>query len=108
MANKRPFDFLAGDSPGKPKTKIPVCCNPKSRKSLFSPKDSTVLSKKPSPWSDAETRSLVQYICSYWKDAWTNKWPSTKDPVFWKECADVVNKTCGCNRTGNRLCVGFL
>ncbi len=98
---KRPFNFPVGDSPGKPKNKIPACPQPSSRKSLFSQEESTGLNKKPIPWSDNETTSLVQYICLYWKDAWTNKWPSTKDPEFWKGCADAVNKTCNSNRTGN-------
>ena len=52
------------------------------------------LSKNPVPWSDQETECLFQYICSYWKDAWTNMWPSVRDPVFWKGAADALNKTC--------------
>lgn len=51
---KRPFNFPVGDSPGKPKNKIPACPQPSSRKSLFSQEESTGLSKKPIPWSDNE------------------------------------------------------
>lgn len=47
-----------------------------------------------------ETSAIVQYICLYWRDAWNNKWPSTKDQQFWNECAEAVNKTCNSNRTG--------
>ena len=104
MATKRTFSFLLGDSPGKPKVKIPASLEAQaessSRKSLFTSEQSVCFSKKPVPWSDQETECLVQYICLYRKDAWTNKWPSVKDPVFWKGAADALNKTCNSNRTG--------
>ena len=98
MATKKTFGFPVGDSPGKAKAKIPACpeaqAESSSRKSLFTSEQSVCLSKKPVPWSDQETEYLFQYICSYWKDAWTNMWPSVRDPVFWKGAADALNKTC--------------
>jgi hypothetical protein len=42
----------------------------------------------------------VQYICLFWKNAHTNKWPTTKDMEFWNACADAVNNTCNSTRTG--------
>ena len=66
MASKRPFSFPVGDSPGKPKTKIPACPEARtessSRKSLFTSEQSVCLSKKPVPWSGEETKCLVRYV----------------------------------------------
>ena len=82
MATKKTFSFPVGDSPEKPKAKIPACpeaqAESSSRKSLFTSEQSVCLSKNPVPWSDQETECLFQY----WKDAWTNMWPSVRDPVF--------------------------
>ena len=59
MATKKTFGFPVGDSPGKPKEKIPACpeaqAESSSRKSLFTSEQSVCLSKKPVPWSDQET-----------------------------------------------------
>jgi hypothetical protein len=44
---------------------------------------------------------LVQYICLYWKDAWNDKWPTTKDIKFWDGCAQAINSSCKSQRTGN-------
>ena len=83
---------------GNQKQKYRVCpeaqAESSSRKSLFTSEQSACLSKKPVPWSDQETECLFQYICSCWKDPWTNMWPSVRDPVFWKGAADALNKTC--------------
>ena len=73
MATKKTFGFPVGDSPGKPKAKIPACpeaqAESTSRKSLFTSEQSVCLSKKPVPWSDQETihmfileRCLDQYV----------------------------------------------
>ena len=37
-------------------------------------------------WTDEETTALVQYICLYLEDPWTDKWPTGKDPEFWNAC----------------------
>ena len=55
---------------------------------------------KPEKWTRKETPALAQYICLYWKDAWSNKWPMTKDKKFWNSCAKAINSVCGCQRTG--------
>lgn len=102
MASKRGFQLSTGDSPGKPKTKLPSFGG-KSRKSLFSDKkqaEECKKSSKPLPWSREETSMLVQYVCLFWKDAWNDKWPTTKDERFWDGCATAVNNACNVQRTG--------
>lgn len=62
MATKRTFSFPVGDSPGKPKAKIPVSpeaqAESSSRKSLFTSEQSVCFSKKPVPWSDIKQNVL--------------------------------------------------
>ncbi|CAB3990641.1 Transposon Tf2-6 poly [Paramuricea clavata] len=103
MAAKRVFNLSPGDMPGKPKNKVPTH-QPHSRKSLFQSEEvkqaEPARQEKPIPWSEKETKALVQYVCLFWKDAWKNKWPSTKDQNFWKECAKAVNKAYCSSRTG--------
>ncbi|CAB3991294.1 Hypothetical predicted protein [Paramuricea clavata] len=102
MASKRGFQLSTGDTPGKPKRKLPSF-EGKSRKSLFSDKkqaEECKKSSKPLPWSREETSMLVQYVCLFWKDAWNDKWPTTKDERFWDGCATAVNNACNVQRTG--------
>ena len=96
----RPKKLLASPlviAPGNQKQKYRLVLKLKlsqAQEKVFLQVSSLCLSKKPVPWSDQETECLFQYICSYWKDAWTNMWPSVRDPVFWKGAADALNKTC--------------
>ena len=48
--------------------------------------------------SDKEYACLTQYICRYWDEAHTDKWPMMKNTKFWNFCADFVSKVC--NWTG--------
>ena len=76
MAAKRVFNLSSGDTPGKPKNKIPTH-QPHSRKSLFQSEEvkqaEPARQEKSIPWSEKETKALVQYVCLFWKDAWKNK-----------------------------------
>jgi hypothetical protein len=97
MGSKRTH-VPTGDTPGKPKQKISnQYKESSSRKSLFGGSEGGT--SAPS-WNTKETSALVQYICLYWEDAHTNKWPTTKNRQFWNGCADAVNKTCNSSRTG--------
>jgi len=51
-------------------------------------------------WTDAEMSALVQYICLFWDNAISDKWPMQRDPEFWDACASAVNKACSSSRTG--------
>ena len=51
-------------------------------------------------WTTKEVSTLIQYICLYWDDAYTDKWPKTKNMKFWNECAISINKICNASRTG--------
>ena len=103
MAAKRPI-VVEGNTPGKPSNKRQV--DGRSRRSLFEDNkedikdDKNVSFRKPENWTRKETSALVQYICLYWKNAWSNKWPMTKDKEFWDSCAKSINNVCGCQRTG--------
>ena len=102
MAMERVINLSTGDTPEKPKDKKPVC-QPNSRRTLFSTEEKcskNTKQEKPIPWSEKETKALVQYVCLFWKDAWNNKRPSTKNENVWKECAEAINKTCSSSRTG--------
>lgn len=104
MAAKRPC-VVEGNTSGKPTSKRPV--EGKSRRSLFNnetqcAEDETKVSFtcKTENWTHKETSALVQYICLFWKDAWNNRWPMTKDKDFWDSCVQAVNNVCQSNRTG--------
>lgn len=103
MASKRPV-VVEGNTPGKPESKRPSTClatKGSSRKSLF--EDGNFLKKKPAgkrEWSEAENSALVQYICLFWDDAVSDKWPMHRDSEFWDACASAVNKACNSSRTG--------
>jgi hypothetical protein len=104
MAAKRPC-AVEGNTPGKPTSKRPV--EGKSRRSLFNNETQCIddenkvsFACKTENWTRKETSALVQYICLFWKDAWNNKWPMTKDKDFWDTCAQAVNNVCQSNRTG--------
>ena len=106
MAAKR-SNVLEGNTPGKPTNKRQV--EEKSRRSLFSNETETTANilnnasfaiKKSENWSREETSTLVQYICLYWKDAWSDKWAMVKDKDFWDSCALTVNRVCQSARTG--------
>ena len=57
--------------------------------------------KKSYPWSVEETRALVAYICLFWENSNTNKWPTMRDATFWKSCATAIAETTKCaQRTG--------
>lgn len=98
MAAKRPI-VVEGNTPGKPESKVPST-ERSSKKSLF--QDGKVANKSSGrqEWSKAETSALVQYICLFWDDAASNKWPMHKDPEFWDACASAVNNACNTSRTG--------
>jgi hypothetical protein len=104
MAAKRPI-VVEGNTPGKPSNKRQI--EGKSRRSLFDENKeesrdvkNVPFATKPENWTRNETSSLVQYICLYWKDAWKNKWPMTKDQEFWDSCAKAANNVSGFQRTG--------
>ena len=76
---KRVFNLSTSDT-RKPKDKKPVC-QPNSRRTLFSTGEKcskNIKQEKPIPWSEQETKALVQYVCLFWKDAWSDKWPSVQ------------------------------
>lgn len=103
MASKRRFELSTGDSPGKSKPKL-ASYEGSSRKSLFKETAETSVhckKERPVPWTKQETSMLVQYNCLYWKDAWNDKWPTTKDSKFWDGCAQAINNSCKSQRTGN-------
>ena len=103
MAAKRPI-VVEGNTPGKPSNKRQV--DGRSRRSLFEDNkedikdDKNESFRKPENWTRKETSALVQYKCLYWKNAWSNKWPMTKDKEFWDSCAKCINNVCGSQRTG--------
>ena len=99
MASKRPI-VSEGNTPGKP-GKRRVHVEGSSRKSLFSdPNSIPSKSAGPREWSTQEISALVQHICLFWEDAWTDRWPTMKNEAFWNACANSVNKTCNSSRTG--------
>jgi hypothetical protein len=92
-----------GSTPGKGKPKRGRDYKGKgAKKTLFLVEtDVAIKEKKQSTmWTDPEIIALVQYICLYWDDAYTNEWPFFKNPIFWNECAASVNKVCNASRTG--------
>ena len=82
-----------------------LTANVTSRKSIFPDKSKN---SRPSrtEWSDKECSALIQYICLFWNEAYTDKWPMIKDPTFWDACAESVNKVYNSSRTG--LCFVFV
>jgi hypothetical protein len=66
-------------------------------KSLFTDKK---LPTNKQQWSVEETSALTQYICLFWEDADTDRWPMQRDKKFWDDCANAVNKTYNSTRTG--------
>jgi len=81
MASKRPV-VTEGNTPGKPVSKrAPV--EGASRKSLF-PDSNQPLG--PREWSSEEISALVQHICLFWEEAWSDKWPTMKNEAFWNAC----------------------
>lgn len=103
IASKRPCGPPTGNTPGKSQPKLSRSpSQPTSRKSLFNNIGETIEKpcNKKVPWTEQETKTLVQYICLYAEDAWKNKWPSNKDQEFWGKCAEAINKTCSSSRTG--------
>ena len=100
MTSKRP-SVAEGNTPGKLPSKRTVQST--SRRSLFGSESDDVSQQKCSnvkDWTEEEESAIVQYICLFWKNAHTNKWPTTKDMEFWNVCADAVNNTCNSTRTG--------
>ena len=96
MATKREY-VIEGNTPGKPTSKRHSC--EKSRRSLFNDVQESESCSK-SDWTAKEESVLVQYICLFWRDAYNDKWPMTKDTKFWNSCAVAVNSACKSNRTG--------
>ena len=100
MASKRPI-VVGGNTPGKPASKCST--EGMSRKSLFQEGNEGNEPKKSSgkrEWNDAETSALVQFICLFWDNAFSDKWPMQRDPEFRDACASAVNKACSSSRTG--------
>ena len=98
MASKRPI-VVGGNTPGKPASKR-SSTEGTSRKSLFQEGNEPKKSSGKREWNDAETSALVQYICLFWDNAVSDKWPMQRDPEFWDACASAVNKACSSSRTG--------
>ena len=96
MATKR-FVVVEGNTPGKPACKRTVAGA--SRRSLFHTEPEK-RSCKGNDWTEKEESALVQYLCLFWEDAYTNRWPTTKNMDFWDSCAEAVNSTCNSTRTG--------
>ena len=90
MASKRQH-ISTGDTPGKPREKLPNQCHGLTSRSLFSSSTGTEINKN-AKWSAEETSALVQYICLYWEGASTDKWPKFKNIKFWNHCSEAVNK----------------
>ena len=99
MAAKRP-SVVEGNTPGKPSCKQNV--QGTSRRTLFGSEED--LSKKErvtvDQWTEKEESALVQYIFLFWENAFTNKWPNTKDMKYWNACAEAVNNSSISTRTG--------
>ena len=102
-----------GNTPGKPEPKLRSTSTNRAKKTLFgndkaSSTESSTESGSRSSWSNGEIKALVQYICLYWPQAWTDKWPVTKDQNFWENCAQAINDSCKSNRTGTCMsCIFF-
>ena len=94
MASKWPI-VVEGNTPGKPENKR-VATKGTLRKSLFSEKPKSSGHRE---WSEEETSALVQYICLYWEDAYSDRWPMQSDTKFWDAVAGAVNKACNSTRT---------
>lgn len=84
MAAKRPI-VPQGNTPGKTASKRPSTQGT-SRKSLFQESDRSKSTSGIKKWTNEETTALVQYIFLYSEDAWTDKWPTGKDPDRVLEC----------------------
>ena len=99
MASKRPI-VSDGNTLGKPANKrIPV--QGSWRKSLFlEPNSLPSKSAGPREWSTQELSALVQHICLFWEDMWTDRWRTMKNEAVWNACENSVNKTCNSSRTG--------
>lgn len=101
MAAKRP-SVVEGNTPGKPSCKRIV--KGTSRRSLFGSNEDELKDAMPkarvSGWTEKEESCLVQYICLFWSNAYSNEWPTTKDMEFWNACAEAVNNACNSTRTG--------
>ena len=93
-----------GNTPGKPEPKLRSTSTNRAKKTLFGNVKASTESGSRSSWSNDEVKALVQYICLYWPQAWTNKWPVTKDQNFWENCAQAINVSCKSNRTGTSIC----
>ena len=98
MAAKRPI-VVGGSTPGKPESKRPST-EGTSRKTLFQEGNVSIKPPGRREWSDKETSALVQYICLFWEDAASDKWPMQRDPEFWDGCASAINRACCSSRTG--------
>ena len=100
MAAKRP-PVVEGNMPGKPSCKRNV--QGTSRRTLFGSEGNVFRKAQVTSvdkWTEQEVSALVQYICLFWENAYTNKWPSTKDMKFWNAYPEVVNNSCNSTRTG--------
>ena len=73
-----------GNTPGKPEPKLRSTSTNRAKKTLFGNVKASTESGSRSSWSNDEVKALVQYICLYWPQAWTNKWPVTKEQIFGK------------------------
>ena len=91
-----------GNTPGKPQPKARARSESETRRKCLFGKGDRDTSEQSSwvRWTTAEEAALVQYICLFWEDAHTNKWPALKSPVFWNGCAEAVVNVCKTSRTG--------
>ena len=76
MATKRSV-VVEGNTPGKPACKRTVAGA--SRRFIQNLKKGSC---KGNDWMEKEESALVQYLCLFWGDAYTNRWPTTKTWIF--------------------------
>ena len=106
MATKRSV-VVEGNTPGKPACKQTVAGTSRSQNlKKGEHTEPEKMSCKGSDWTEKEESALVQYLCLFWEDAYTNRWPTTKNMDFWNSYAEAVNSTCNSTRTG--VCCIFL
>ena len=86
MASKRP-SVTEGNTPEKTVSERELV-EGSSRRSLF-PESNNAPS--PREWSSEEISVLVQHICFFREEAWTDKWPNMKNKAFWNACAKFLS-----------------
>lgn len=99
-----------GNTPGKPQAKVRAQETETSRKRCLFPGESEGKEKSSwAKWTTSEDCAIVQFICLFWEDANTEKWPTIKDPQFWNNCAKAVMDVCQTTRTGKfNICIFLL